>query len=190
MKGQPFHNQLCESLATGFELCGATVHREYPVTRGRNPRSVDALIQLGPHRWVLEVEQKPDRSGSDVLKAEALGAGALLIAAPNPRVVRAVKRHLKRILSSRSAPGLRITVLTFGAALQLVANRSQLMSSLLVSIQQDNRAPSTTVPIDATAPASESATAESRQRQPKRPRGVTGRRDIGRDRNLNPPPNP
>jgi hypothetical protein len=188
MKGHPFHNQfLFESLAAGFERLGATLHREYPVTRGRSPRSVDGFIEFGPHRLVLEVEQTADRAENDVFKARALGVQILLITVPNPRVARAVKRRLKRIRPSRSGPQVRIVVLTFGAVLQLLANRSRLTSFLLAEQTTRQQIPTATVVVGAASTVSPPAATTVPERQEKRSTRAASRPDATPDPSLNPP---
>ena len=94
MRGEFFHNLcLVEPVARRFEALGAAVYREHRVNTNRLEGYVDALVEAGELKLVLEAEQRPERINRDMAKAAALNA-SLLVLVPTGRVAQAVERRL------------------------------------------------------------------------------------------------
>lgn len=132
MRGAEFHNQfLVRQPGRELEKLGAKVFWEYPTRIGRYPRYIDAYAELGQLRIGLEGESKPWNVWNAVSKAEELRLLALLIITPTGHIARAAKCQLTRCAHC-TPENLRIVVLPLGTALQVLTNKSLLMSVLNV----------------------------------------------------------
>jgi hypothetical protein len=142
VKGGFFHNRcLVGRLIQPFRDLGATVLAEHRIESGRHGRAVDLLVQLGPYRIVVEAERDLRRLSGDVAKARALGANLLLVVVPTGRLARTARCRLAVFQGGEGGRKPRIMVLTLGAALELVTNRSPLKSAAFVGEDPETSIP-------------------------------------------------
>jgi hypothetical protein len=127
MKGHWLHNRIL--LVPVLHAAGpdATIRYEVRVDPVQRSRSADAVVDWPGFRLVVEAANRSEREVGDVSKAIALKADALLLVTPTSPVARSIRASLQR--AAVLASGLRILVLTQGAARQWVAHKSHLMST-------------------------------------------------------------
>jgi hypothetical protein len=134
MKGESLHNYIVQSTADEFRKVGGEVHCEHRLGPGQHAQSVDALVWLGPWRFVLEAEQSTARLQNDIAKAQQLNADYLLIIVAHGRMAKAVEAKLKGLTIPSN---LVIKCLTLGAARQWIANK--MYQNVQVVCQADNK---------------------------------------------------
>lgn len=127
MKGNWLHNRILLAPVLEAARALATIRCEVRVDPVQRPRSADAVIDWPGFRAVVEAENRSEREVGDVYKAIALKADVLLLVTPTSQVAQSIRASLKR--AGMEASGLRILVLTQGAARQWVEHKSQLMSA-------------------------------------------------------------
>ena len=133
MRGLFCHNQLLVIRpALALKNIGFTIQFEYPIRLGKHIHYIDFLATLGNYRIAGEAENSSVRILNDYHKAVAATVNLLLIITPNKRIKQSVNRHLRHIDTSQSPLQPTILCLTLGATMQLVTNKSRLLSALNV----------------------------------------------------------
>jgi hypothetical protein len=117
------------TLNQALRLRGYPVHLEYPIRHGQHPRAVDIFFQANGHKVAIEIERTTARICNDVAKAEVLHADLFLIVLPDARMARAAKKALGRFAKGANRDASLIRVMTFGAALQWVADNYPFISA-------------------------------------------------------------
>ena len=128
MKGKYLHINLATALVKSLRQRGGHVQVEYPVRRGQRPPAVDILAQVAGLLLAIEIECSIRRIPNDLMKVEALRPDIGLIVMPNARLARAARSLVRRLSNNYPIATATIQVMTFGAALQWVANNCPIKS--------------------------------------------------------------
>ena len=127
MRGGYIHNRvLLDHIVKKASQFGATVCREASIEIGEKVRFGDLLIQMGSQKILVEAEMSSKRIENDLAKAAALDVCELWLVAPNPRVVRSIRRKLSQMSIMQGIPGLFILLLP--QALQRLEHLFELIS--------------------------------------------------------------
>lgn len=121
MKGGYIHERLLlDRIERLFRERGFEVQKQVGTTKGMCARYADLVVNIGPHRLVVEAETSSTRVKGDLEKASEMSATWLWIVVPNRKVADSVRKQLRILNVRETEPWL--SILTLGQAIERVTN--------------------------------------------------------------------